>query len=411
MVLERFLRWVADAPAQARADAARALVGACGTVGTDRQRTIHLDRMLSALLDDPSLLVRCALAEAAAGSVDVPRYVVVALSRDDSRVAVPVLRASCLLADGDLVDAVAVGDTAAQVAVASRAGVSGAVAAALVEIAGRDAVLALAANVSSRLSPPLLRRIVDRFGHDAEMREVLLMRTDLDPATRHDLVVVTAEALTAFAMSCAWMSPQRADCIKREGREKGAVTIAATSARSLGVQGPLDLAAHLRAIGHLTPALLLRSLLSGNLELFAAALSQLAGVSSKTAMGHLRSPMGLGFASLYGKAAMPSALLPVFCAALEAVARHGTQAAAVRSDLLRPAVTHVLQVCTRTENPEFMRVAALLRRFEAESLRDSLKASMWALEAPPVAQPMAGPALRRIPSVAPVGRVPLLSAA
>lgn len=375
MVLDRYLQWIAEAPAQARANATRALVDACGNPSTDRARIGHIELMLSALLDDNSLVVRRALAEAAAQSRSVPAHIVAGLAQDDSFVAAPVLRYSTLLTEAALVDAVAVGDAVAQAAVASRLFITAAVAAALAEVGHRDALQVLCGNPGADLSTASARRIVERFGEDGKLREAILARPDLDPALRHDLVVATAQALTAFAMSCEWMSAERADCVKRESREKAAVTIAFRSARSIGLRGPLQLVAHLRSIGHLTPALLLRSLLSGNVSLFQAALAELSGTAPARIGGHLAAPAGLGFASLYAKAAMPPALLPVFRAALQAIAALRCGEPDGPGTLLRPIIGRVLTLCASSDNADLARVAALLRRFEAEAVRDEIRAA------------------------------------
>jgi uncharacterized protein (DUF2336 family) len=377
MVPDRFLRWVAAAPARARADAARALVLAYGQAGADPQRAEHLDEMTAILLDDPSITVRRALAEAAARSVDVPRALVVALASDDAPVSVPVLVASPLLGAADLVEAVAAGDADAQSAVASRPGLPTAAAAALVEAGHRTAVLTLCRNGTARLTRPVLRRVLARFGDDAEMREALLRYAAGDPGLHHDLVEAATRALTAFAVGCAWMSPTRADHLGRELRDRSVVTVASGCRAALGREGATELVAHLRDQGHLTPALLLRALLSGNRDLFEATLALLGGTPPARAAGHMRAPNGLGFAALYRRAALPPGLLPVFRAALEAGVADMSQPA-----LSRVAVTRVLATCASGATPELARAAALLRRLEAEALRESVRLSPEPIDEP-----------------------------
>lgn len=367
MHLQRYHQWIATAPAQARAEAAVALVAAYGHVGHDRERVDRLDRMMAVLLEDPSMTVRRALAEAAARSVDVPRCVIVALAQDDAPVAVPVLVASPLLSEADLVEAVAAGDGEAQVAVATRAGLPEGAAAAVVAAGHREAILALCNNETASIAAATLRRILQRYGDDGAVREALLPHALRDPALHHELLVAGADALTQFAVDCSWMSPARADAVRRESQDKGTVTIAAGARSALGPDGPRALVAHLRAHNRLTPALLLRAILSGNLDLVEAALSQLAGMTPARAAGQLRTPMGLGFASLYAKAGMPAALLPVFRAALQAVSPSG------RPALSRAAIARVMAVCLHNGAPELERVMALLRKLEGEALRDDAR--------------------------------------
>jgi uncharacterized protein (DUF2336 family) len=369
MKFERFLQWIAAAPSQARADAARALVAAYSHVGRDPQRTERLDRMVAILLDDPSIVVRRALAEAAARSVDVPRCVVVALASDDVAVAILVLAASPLLSDVDLVEAVAIGDVEAQLVIAERVGLSAILSTALVEAGLRDVVLALVRNSTAVIPAAVLRRILHVFCEDAEIREALLDHSHGDPALHHDLVLASTEALTRFAIACDWMSPSRAESLRRDSHDKGVVTIAARCRETIGAAGPRALVTHLRTQGRLTPALLLRALLSGNRDLCEAAFAHLSSVLPGRVEGHMRAPASLGFASLYAKAGLPPSLLPVFRAALAAMPAAGSG----HPSLSRDAIRDVLQTCLRTEAPELSRVTALLRRLEAEALRDAVR--------------------------------------
>ena len=73
------------------------------------------------LLDDPSPLVRHALADALGSSRDAPAAVVHALVNDQPDIAALVLERSPLLLDSDLVDAIAVGGAELQSAIARRA--------------------------------------------------------------------------------------------------------------------------------------------------------------------------------------------------------------------------------------------------------------------------------------------------
>ena len=64
------------------------------------------------LLDDPSPLVRRALADALAASQSAPPAIVIALAADQPQIAAPVYALSPLFVDADLVDAVATGGAA-----------------------------------------------------------------------------------------------------------------------------------------------------------------------------------------------------------------------------------------------------------------------------------------------------------
>jgi uncharacterized protein (DUF2336 family) len=135
MIVRDFLRWLDSAPASERAEAAGILARAylCSDLEADAIAVAE-DLMLK-LVDDPSPLVRRALADALAASPVAPPVVVMALTADQPQIAAPVYALSPLLVDADLLDAVATGGEMIQVAIASRAVLPSVVAAAIADLA------------------------------------------------------------------------------------------------------------------------------------------------------------------------------------------------------------------------------------------------------------------------------------
>src|SRR5436190_11000032 len=109
MIVRQFLHWVRTAAAAERADATSALGRAYlySELGPDDRAAV--EGALIMLLDDPSPLVRVALARALAFSQHAPPAVILGLAGDQPEVAAWVLEHSPLLVDGDLVDGVATG--------------------------------------------------------------------------------------------------------------------------------------------------------------------------------------------------------------------------------------------------------------------------------------------------------------
>ena len=147
-------------------------------------------------------------------------------------------------------------------------------------------MISLAVNPGAEVPGFSLRRMVERFGADAEMREALLLRPGLPTALRADLVAAMADALRAFVIAREWMSGERAQRVTRDACEQARVIIAATSEDD--ESGTLALIAHLRACGQLTASLLLRALLSGNASLLIAALADLSGLPLSRVKGLTR---------------------------------------------------------------------------------------------------------------------------
>lgn len=374
MLIREFFSWAERAGAEARADAAGALAKAYLYAELDPIDMGDASRAMTLLLDDPSPLVRLALAEAFATAVDAPHHILAALACDRSDIASIVLQRSLALSDAELIDAVAVGDDVSQCAVARRASISAALAGAVAEVGGARAVLTLSLNAGADLSDFAVGRMLERFGRDGALREALGRRSDLSAEMRHALVVTAARLLGSFAVGCGWMSADRANRVVGEAQDRATVTIAGSEA-----SGDMDrqrFVSHLRATGHLTPALLLRALLSGSLEMFETILCDLSGKSAARVAGMLRNPRGLSFAALYRTAGLPASLLPLFRAAV-AVAIDA-QGAATERDLRldHHIVDRVLAICSAEAGPAVNDLTALLRRFEAEAIRDEARADL-----------------------------------
>src|ERR1700761_5569208 len=274
MIVRQFISWVRTAPASERAEATRALARAWIISDLSEGDPAAAAGALLMLLDDPSPLVRQAMAEVFARSLEAPGAIVQALSLDQSSVALLVLEHSPLLIDADLVDIVATGDNETQCAIARRIKLPASVCAAIAEVGSAAAALELIENAYAELAPFSWDRIVERHGHLAAIRESMLVLEDLPAATRAALVAKLSDTLAQFVVARNWLSADRADRITTEARDRSTVTIAA---RSRGDE-MCGLVQHLRATGQLTAGLILRALLSGNLELFDHALAELSGL-------------------------------------------------------------------------------------------------------------------------------------
>ncbi|QGM47518.1 DUF2336 domain-containing protein [Methylocystis heyeri] len=381
MIVRNFMQWARTAAAAQRAEGAGALARAYLYSQMDERERRDAEIALMSLLDDPSPLVRRALSDNFASAADAPRSLISALASDQSDIAAPVLSRSPLLSDAELIDCAAIGDAYAQSAIALRARVPMAVGAALAEVGAREAAISLAVNPGAELAEFSMRRMIERFGDDGEMREALLARPWLPAAIRSELVAATAASLTAFVVDCAWLSPERAERLSREARDKANVAIVADTALRDGRSGVRELVAYLRESGQLTPSLVLRALLSGNRDLLEAALVELSGLREDRVAGHLREFRGAGFAALYAKAGLPAKFLPAFRAALEAQREFGAmEGGEARLSLVM--VERVLTACEELNGGELDRLMALLRRFEVEAALEQARAEAPLLSAP-----------------------------
>ena len=372
MIVRHFLRWIQTAPAADRADATSALARAYLYSDLGAGDRAAAEAAMIVLLDDPSPVVRRALAEALASAETAPHTVLVGLLQDQPDIAAIIARHSPLLIDAELVDLIGAGEPVVQYAVARRETVPAPVAAAIAEVGCVEACLALVALDTADLPDFSIDRIVARFGDDPDIREALFRRADLSAGARQALVVKLSEALSAFVAGRAWLAPERAGKIVREASEKATVAIAAAAA---GDALP-SLARHLRASGQLTTGLILRALLSGQVRLFEAALAELSGLAVRRVAGLVHDRRGSGFRALYDQAGLPARAYPAFAAALEAWHAEGLVAAARggEAQLRRRMVERVLTAYAPLAAGELDQLLVLLRRFVAEAARDEARA-------------------------------------
>src|SRR6185312_454865 len=314
MIVRQFISWIKTASAGERAEATRAMARAWLLSDLSEDDRAAAEGALLMLLDDASPLVRRAMADVFARSQEAPAAIVQALALDQPSVALPILEHSPLLIDADLVDIVATGDGQTQCAIARRINLPSSVCAAIAEVGSAAAALELIENAYAELAPFSWDRIVDRHGHLAAIREAMLVLDGLPAATRAALVAKLSDTLAQFVVARNWLSEERAGRIADESRERSTISIAARS-RGEDMQG---LVQHLRVTGQLNAGLILRALLSGNLELFDAALDELADLPLARVTALLHDRGGASLQALLIRAGLPESTFAAFRVALEA---------------------------------------------------------------------------------------------
>jgi uncharacterized protein (DUF2336 family) len=369
MIVRHFLQWVRTAEAVERAEATSALARAYLYSDLTQDDRIAAEGAMIMLLDDPSPLVRHALAKVLGSSPEAPAAVIHALINDQPDIAAIVLERSPLLLDSDLVDQVAIGADCAQAAVARRNALPRSVSAAIAEVGGPEACLILIENAGADLALFSLGRIVERFGHLGAIRESLLAWPDLPIEIRHALVVKVSRTLAEFAVARNWLEEGRAERIAQEACEKATVVLAAHSASEIP-----PLIGHLRESGQLTAGLVLRSLLSGNGEFFEQALAELAELPIARVSALVHDRRGAGFKAVYDRAGLPPSVYPGFRAAIEAMHETGLTAEATGTTRLRRRmVERVLTGCARLPASEVEPLMTLLRRYATEAAREEAR--------------------------------------
>ena len=300
MSVQHYLKMINNASVAQRCHAAAALAHIYLHSDLDLDERTSTEAVLTLLLDDPSPKVRLTLADVFSTSAHAPIHIVAGLARDQIEIATYMLARSVLLSDTDLIDCITGGSGEAQRVIAARAKVSFAVSAAIIEIGETIAVLELLANAQAQIAAISFRRLIERLGHVAEVRALLVDNERLPADCRHALAICIAEALCQMDIVMALMGERRAKRVTEEACVKASIELVAATA----VEEYPALIEHLQLRGDLTTAFVIRIVACGNIDFFGAILVTLSGYSltrvrsllidgRATALGALFSAAGL----------------------------------------------------------------------------------------------------------------------
>ena len=313
MVVSHFLKWMDTAKVGERAAAAAALASAYVNREMPFEDRCAAEAALTLLLDDPSSKVRLALAEALSMSVHAPLQIIAALAADQPDVAGVVLARSPLLTDADLIDRVASGSSAIQKLVADRPVVSMSLSAAIAEVGEAEACVVLLQNYGADIATLSFRRMAERFGHDANVREALVADLRLPSDCRHLLLVKLGEALKASPFVMALMGAARAEKVTRDACIKSSLTlIEGTRANE-----HMALVEHLRLRGDLTASFIIRILAHGKVDFFGAALVVLTGRDEPRVRALLSAGQDVALTALLRSAGLADATHAIILRALK----------------------------------------------------------------------------------------------
>ncbi|TKT76808.1 DUF2336 domain-containing protein [Aquamicrobium sp. LC103] len=313
MVIRHFLRWIGNARVADRVAAASALSHAFLDPNMPFEDRCEAEAALTLLLDDPSSKVRLAMAEALSMSRHAPPQMIAALARDQEEVAGVVLMRSPLLSDLDLIDLVATARPGTQETIASRPLVSMSLSAAIAEVGGETACLRLVENDGAEIASLSFRRIAERHGHCARLRETMLKHRDLPPDCRHMLMMKLSEALKQSPLVLALMGPARAERVTREACVCASVALIDHTR----AQEHAALVEHLRLRGDLTVGFLVRAVARGKVDFLGSVLVALSGQPEARVRSLLAKGRDVALGALLRSAGLPERLHGIILCALK----------------------------------------------------------------------------------------------
>jgi len=241
--------------------------------------------------------IRLALAERIAGADWAPAALVNMLALDEIEIARPVITASPLLKDADLIRLLIEATLEHQIAVARRPRLSDAVCDAIIDRGEAVTMTALASNRTAQISDAAMRRLVDQSRRVAGLRAPLTRHPRLNQDLAQELYQWVGQALRQsigerFRIDDARLNAavQQSAAVAvgtPEWRAAPASRLAENRERAEMERRLVD---KLQAAGQLRPGLLVRALREQRFELFEQALAALGGFSDAQVRQAVRAP-------------------------------------------------------------------------------------------------------------------------
>jgi len=244
-----------------------------------------LDPIFLNLIDDAEHQIRLRLAEKLAPADWAPPKLINLLAQDEIEIARPIIAASPVLDEADLLRLLAETTVAHQIEVARRPGVGAAVVDIILSHADPEVLTALAGNDTALLSPAAMLQLVEASRRIAAMRSPLVRHPRLTQEMAEQLYAWVGQMLRSaivsrFRVDARALDAQIAESV-RQGRAAALEPDAPDAALIDTEQEQMErrLIAKLHAAGQLRPGYLLRALREQRLSLFEAALATLGGYS------------------------------------------------------------------------------------------------------------------------------------
>lgn len=248
---------------------------------------VQLDALLVRLTQDAAAAQRRALAEQIAGMRGAPHGLVKLLSSDAITIAEPLLRHSEMLSDDDLVAIIARGGEPHMTAIAGRNNLSERVASALIRRAGQDALIALAANQTARLSARATLAMTLKAQKNPLLQTPLCDRYDLPPQSLTHLYFTVPAALKRDLLKrCDILDPALVERAAAENRRR--ILNVAADGETDAHQNARALLGDALSAGELNEALLKDLIASRKFSAFVFAFAYYVGVDASTAQTILK---------------------------------------------------------------------------------------------------------------------------
>lgn len=345
--LEDVSRLMADPSPRVRAETTGKIAQKFHTMElAPNEREIAAD-IFRLMVRDTELLVRQSLAAHLRSTPHLPHDVALALANDVDSVALPVLTYSDVLTDEDLIQVIRGENANKQVAIAGRRQVSSSVSDALVESGNAKAVARLVGNAGAELSEDSFEAVIAGYRDDPAVQDSLAHRPKLPAAIAERLVAAVSQRLHDYLIDRHDLSAELASSLVLQARERAIITLVDYGS----TEGELELLVdQLCRKGRLTPSLLLRALMVGDMNFFERAMARLTGLPLKNVRILIHDKGMLGFEPLYLRADLPRAFFSTFHTAVSLAVQMDYDGG--EDDRRRYVERMIERMLTRLEEPD-----------------------------------------------------------
>lgn len=256
-------------------------VGAMLSTGelSPKETELAID-VLTVLAKDIQEKVRAAVAKSVMNSSLLPRALACQLANDVESIALPLLQATTVLSDSDLIDVVKQGNLKKQLAIAKRTQVGSHVVQALLDVDRSEVTHAVVENNGSEITEEQYHTIIERAPDEPSLQTAIAKRIQLPVSVTARLIDLAAEGILDTLVTSqgipSFLADQMVDCAREAMLAEQATDRPSDDSLTL-------FASHLQSRGKLTESLLLRTMLEGYVPFFEAAFAALADVPLRNA--------------------------------------------------------------------------------------------------------------------------------
>lgn len=285
------------------------------TKGAFRERElVFAEQIFRVLMKDTELRVRETLSQRLHDNPNIPRDIILHMAHDVEQVALPVLQASQVLSDADLIHIIESSrELSKLIAVSKREQLSGRVSEHLVETLYPQVVKSLLDNDGATINEPTYDKIIRDLAHEGEITSAMVERVGLPLSIAEKLVKHVSGAL-AEELHRRYNVPTQK--IEQEAHEN--VTLNLMTYRQSNEELEKTIS-NMIAFDRLTPSIILSSLCRGYLNFFEISLAKLAGIPKSNARKLIHDKGPLGFKALYDKTGLPESMFEAVRVVLQVV--------------------------------------------------------------------------------------------